>query len=582
MRTPAALALITALAACGGRPTAPAPGDGDAAARDARALGAALDTFYQAHLAFRPTLAVELGHHRFDGQVPPRSPEAIAAEVERLARAQATLERISPDGLPRELRLEREIALAELRKERFDLEVRRRPWRDPFYYLRGFSLAPYVIRAYAPLPERARAMLAACRGAGDYYAQAAANLERDLPRPWLAVGQMMARGAIAFVRGDARAALPDLAVTDPALAADLGACLDAMAGQLEGFVAALDERFATATDAYALGADAFLAMLANNEGITTDLATLEATARADLDRNLAALAEAARQLDPARPVADVVAEVSADKPAPADVIAEATAQVDALRAFVVAHDVVSLPRQDVIEVAPSPPFMRGNFAALGGVGPFETAALPSFYYIAPPDPGWPEDEQRAYVPSRWDLLFVTAHEVWPGHFVQGMHQRASGARMRMSFETYTTSEGWAHYVEEMMWDAGLGDGDPRARIGMLKNALLRDVRFVVALGLHTGGMTVEEATALFAEHAFADPANARQQALRGTIDPMYLSYTLGKLIIRKLRDDWQAQRRARGEDASLRAFHDAFLFHGEAPLPVIRRMMLGDDAGPLL
>ncbi|MBA3498738.1 MAG: DUF885 family protein, partial [Deltaproteobacteria bacterium] len=174
--------------------------------------------------------------------------------------------------------------------------------------------------------------------------------------------------------------------------------------------------------------------------------------------------------------------------------------------------------------------------------------------------------------------FTTAHEVYPGHFVQGMHQRASGSRVLQAFETYTASEGWAHYVEQMMWEQGLGNRDPRAHIGQLKNALLRDVRFLVALGYHAGTMTPEEATKLFVEQAFADAGNAKQQALRGTIDPMFLGYTLGKLVILELRADWQRANPGK----SLREFHDEFLRHGEAPLPVTRRMMLGDSAKPPL
>jgi uncharacterized protein (DUF885 family) len=158
----------------------------------------------------------------------------------------------------------------------------------------------------------------------------------------------------------------------------------------------------------------------------------------------------------------------------------------------------------------------------------------------------------------------------PGHFLQGMHQRASGSRVMQIFETYTTSEGWAHYVEEMMWDEGLGGGDPRAHIGQLRNALLRDVRFLVALGLHTGGMTVEEAIAMFERDAYADPGNAKQQATRGTADPMFLGYTLGKLLIMQLRDDWLAAHPGK----TIGDFHDAFLAHGEAPLPVIRASMM--------
>jgi uncharacterized protein (DUF885 family) len=222
--------------------------------------------------------------------------------------------------------------------------------------------------------------------------------------------------------------------------------------------------------------------------------------------------------------------------------------------------------------------MRGNFAAFGGIGAFELAPLPSYYYIAPPDPAWPVEQQRAYVMSRADLLFTSAHEVYPGHFVQGMHQRASASPVLQTFEVYTASEGWAHYVEEMMWDAGLGDRDPRVHIGQLKNALLRDVRFLVALGYHAGTMTVEDATRLFIDEAFTDPRTAAQQAMRGTVDPMFLGYTLGKLVIMELRDEWLGTDPTR----TLRDFHDTFLSYGEAPLAVTRRMMLGDAAAPPL
>ena len=219
--------------------------------------------------------------------------------------------------------------------------------------------------------------------------------------------------------------------------------------------------------------------------------------------------------------------------------------------------------------------MRGNFAAFSGVGAFESKPLPSYYYIAPPDPKWPVEQQKGYILSRPDLLFTSAHEVYPGHFVQGMHERASGSRMLQTFETYLASEGWAHYVEEMMWEQGLGDRDPRAHIGQLKNALMRDVRFLVALGYHAGAMTVEEATKLFVEQAYTDPKTAAQQALRGTVDPMFLGYTLGKLAIMELRADWQRAH----PKGTLREFHDEFLSYGEAPIAVTRKAMLGEAAG---
>jgi uncharacterized protein (DUF885 family) len=562
-------------AACGGgsaaHPSAPARPPAEIE------LGAAIDAFYGPHLAFRPSTAVELGYHQYDGKIPDRSPAALQAEITRLHAARTRFEKIGARGLPAQAQVEREMVLAEIRRELFDFEVRRRPWREPFWYLRGFSLNAYVARDYAPLPQRIGALLAACEAAPAYYQQAAANLEPVLSRPALQVGLLLTGGALEFVRKDVRAELAGL--TDADLRARTTACLDRLADALTAFQGELGKRMPQASNDFALGADGLLAMLRESEGIDIDLPTLRRIGAQDLERNRRALAAAAAQIDPARPVAEVVAEVSADKPAPGEVIAEGRKQVDDLRRFVLDHHIVSVPRDEVAEVRPSPAFFRGNFAGLSGAGPFERTPQPSFFYITPPDPSWPPAEQQAYIPSRADLMFITAHEVWPGHFVQGMHERAGGSRILQTFETYTTSEGWAHYCEEMMWDAGLGNGDPRAHIGELKNALLRDVRFLVALGLHTRGMTIDQAAAMFAEQAYADPGTARQQALRGTADPLFLGYTLGKLAIMKLRRDWQAKM---GSAYRLRAFHDEFLEYGEAPLPVIRRMMLGDPAGSLL
>src|SRR5262249_37025488 len=161
---------------------------------------------------------------------------------------------------------------------------------------------------------------------------------------------------------------------------------------------------------------------------------------------------------------------------------------------------------------------------------------------SPPDPKWPAAEQQAYLPGNATLLFTSSHEVMPGHFLQFLHANRAGSRFGQVFVGYAFAEGWAHYVEEMIWDAGLGENYPETHIGQLTQALLRDVRFLSAIGLHTGRMTVAESEKMFRESAFADPGEARQQAARGTFDPAYLNYTMGNLMIRKLRDDWTATR----------------------------------------
>ncbi|HUQ05225.1 MAG TPA: DUF885 domain-containing protein [Kofleriaceae bacterium] len=555
-----------------------APPAAVAAATDAAdgELSTAIEAFLDGYFAFRPNVAIDLGYHTYDGQVPDRSPAAITTELGRLRAARTTFAAFDARELSPRRRVEQQLVLREIAKEIFELDVRRRPFRDPFFYLFKFSLNAYISRDYAPAGERAAAMLRACKAAPAYYAQAAENLEAALPKAWLQAAIMISGGTVQFLGGDAKQAFA--ALPDEALRGELGTCLEALAKDVAAFRDALTARMPAATDDFRLGAENLVAMLRETEGLEVDLATLERVAREDLARNHAAIVAAAAAVDPKRDAAAVIAEAARDKPAPDAVLAEATGQLGTLRRFLVDKQIVSLPREDVIEVRASPPFMRGNFAALGSAGAFETAALPSYYYIAPPDPSWPADQQRAYVMSRADLLFTSAHEVFPGHFVQGMHERASDSRVLKTFEVYTASEGWAHYVEEMMWDAGLGDGDPRVHIGQLKNALLRDVRFVVALGYHAGTMTVEDATRLFIEQAYADPKTAAQQALRGTVDPMFLGYTLGKLVIMELRTDWLRANPGK----SLRDFHDAFLGYGEAPLAVTRRLMLGDDAGPPL
>jgi uncharacterized protein (DUF885 family) len=210
-------------------------------------------------------------------------------------------------------------------------------------------------------------------------------------------------------------------------------------------------------------------------------------------------------------------------------------------------------------------------------GPYEKN-LPAIFYISPPDPSWTRAEQDAYIPGNAALLFISAHEVWPGHFLQFLHSNRSKARIGQIFVSYAFNEGWAHYAEELMWDAGLGRGDAETHIGQLHLALLRNVRLLSAIGLHTGGMTVAESEALFREKAFQDPGNARQQAARGTFDPAYGNYTLGKLMIMKLRSDWTA---AHGGRSAWKDFHDKFLSYGAPPVPLVRRSMLGDGAGSL-
>jgi uncharacterized protein (DUF885 family) len=257
-------------------------------------------------------------------------------------------------------------------------------------------------------------------------------------------------------------------------------------------------------------------------------------------------------------------------------------QLDLLRSFVVEHKLVRIPSDDPILVDQAPPYQATNFAYINPAGPFDKG-MPSTYYIAPPDPSWPKAEQDAYTPGVADLMSTSVHEVWPGHFLHSLHSNRSESLIGRLFLGYAYTEGWAHYAEEMMWEAGLtgglAGGRAEYRVGQVNKALYRNVRYICAIGMHTQGMKVEQCERMFREDAFQDPGNARQQAARGTYDPGYLNYSLGKLMIRKLRDDWTATR---GGREAWGAFHDAFLSFGGPPVPMARKAMLGEDAGAAL
>jgi uncharacterized protein (DUF885 family) len=511
-----------------------------------------------------PNIAVSLGLHDYDGTLPDRSPQALANIVAQLEKDKAALAAAS--DLNTAQQLERDVLLARVRSVLFDLVELDRLRRNPMAYSSAINLDAYIVRDYAPLADRAAAVVKLCTGLPKYLQQARDNLRLPMPKPWIDTALLQTKGFVEFADKDMRAQLAGQAGIDPAL--------DQCKTALVEHAAWLEKQQPNGTNDYALGPTKFLAMLRDTQGVDIDAKTLQAIAEEDLRRNTAAIEEAARAIDPKRPVAAVVEEMANVKPEANEVLAVATKQSDEMRAFILANNIVSIPSEDVAVVKESPAFMRWNSAFLNRPGVFEQKSLPSFYYISPPDPKWPPAEQRAYIPPREDLLFTTIHEVWPGHFLHGLHIKKHPSRILQSFCTYSNSEGWAHYTEEMMFDAGVGNQSPQARIGMLKEALLRNVRFVVTIGLHTRGMTVDDAQKLFVQKAFVDPGGARQQAARGTFDPMYLAYTLGKIMIRNLRTDWMKANPGK----SLRDFHDALLSYACAPLPVIRRAMLGDAA----
>ncbi|HYP80361.1 MAG TPA: DUF885 family protein, partial [Steroidobacteraceae bacterium] len=280
---------------------------------------------------------------------------------------------------------------------------------------------------------------------------------------------------------------------------------------------------------------------------------------------------------PGKTVRQCVQKANASKPPGGDVVQYAAGQLDGLRRFVQERQIVTIPGSEEAKVKQAPAYDAQNSAFINIPGPYETN-MPSYFNVAAPDPAWSKAKQRDYIPGKADMLFTAVHEVWPGHFLQYLHSNRSLSTVGRLYVGYAFGEGWAHYAEEMMWEEGLGDGDPETHIGQLTNALLRNVRLLSAIGLHTGGMTLEQSRRMFLEQGLQDEGNAEQQAARGAYDPAYLNYTMGKLMIRRLRNDWCATRGGADSKACWHQFHDAFLSYGGPPIPLVRGAMMAEPA----
>ena len=567
------------------------------------------NSFVESYFAAQPFFAAQSGKHQYDGQLPDLSAHGIKREISRLHDLQTQLNKIDPMPLEPGERFDREYLLGVVSKDLFWLEKAHYASTNPYWYLGNIDPDVFLTRNYAPLDVRMKAFIKFARGIPRMATDIQANLQGPLPKTFVELGIADFGGFVDFYKKD----VPQVfaSVSDPDLQKQL-AEVDANASTaMSNLTIYLTGLRKTANDNFALGKDLFAQMIKDTELVDLPVDQIEAAGRADLDRNTQALKEECANYLPKGPLAACVAKVSAKKPAEGTLEA-ARRQLTMLRDFVQKNNIVTIPKDDQALVADAPPYNRANAAFIQVPGPYDNG-VSAVYNIAPPDAKWSKAEQTAYLPSEATLLFTSVHEVWPGHFLQFLHSNANPDKIEGLWVGYAFAEGWAHYSEEMMYEEGLGKGDPEMHIGQLMDALLRDVRLLSAIGLHTQGMTVAQSEKMFREQAFQDPGNARQQAARGTYDPAYLNYTLGKLMIRKLRADWVAKTRAAGasapgasapgasapgaatpapantmmmagpsdDHALWHEFHDKFLSYGGPPIPLLRKEMMG-EAGELL
>lgn len=526
-----------------------------------------LRDYYRAH----PSGARMLGLHQYDGLVEDYRPEAIAQRVNVLDRQIRQLDDLNSATLSSDQVFNRDLLKTQLEFERFELTQIRDYTRNPIHYADAIDLSVYLKRTYAPIDERARSLGAQAAQIPVVLEQAERNLAESIPAPFIETALSVYGGAVPFIRNDVPAALNAAGST-----VDVSSELTAAADAVDRFINYLKDAQSRATNEFAIGAESFAQMLRFGEMVDTPLETLLAVGEEDLARNSAAAVAAAAEIDPDRGIREIMTELAADHPSAPELIPVTARMLESLRDYVIERALVTIPSDNRCLVEETPSFLRWAFAMMDTAGPFETRARESYYYITPPETDWPQERQEEWLTefNYAGLQDISIHEAYPGHFVHFLHLPLIPYPVRQVFMSYAFVEGWAHYVEQMMLDIGYGDGDPRLRLAQIKEALTRNCRYIAAIKMHTQGMTVDEATQLFMEYCFAEECPARQEAVRGTFDPGYLNYTLGKLMILKLREDY---RRQEGDAFSLLEFHDRLLGLGAPPVPLARRALLREN-----
>jgi uncharacterized protein (DUF885 family) len=522
------------------------------------------------------------GVHRHDDLLEDLSRSAVEAEAHALSGYLRRLGDISESGLTGTERLEHGMLASHIRSRMFELEEVRTWERNPQYYadIIATSLAGQALFTHAPASERARRVLSKLRQTPRLI-QAARENVKEPPGIFVKVGIETMRGALTFIERDLPRAFAD--VDDLHLLGDLADAQAEAAQAVGGYLETLEKEIAPrARASFRLGRERFEQKVKLDEGLSMPVDRLLAIATRELEATQEAFKTAAGRMNGGNPM-ETWARTKAGHPAPGELVSIGREQLAELKTYLERQALITLPAGEAVTVAPTPDFYRWSFASMWTPGPFESKPTRAYYYLTDADRSWPADRQVEHLrdynyPTLWS---ISIHEVYPGHFLHYQHLRRVESKTRKSimFAPASFVEGWAHYCEQMMIEAGFGREDQGVKLGQLAEALIRLVRFIVGIKLHAEDLSVEQGVRLFREEAYMEEASARREAERGTFDPTYLVYSVGKLMLLKLRQDYKAQQ---GKAFSLRTFHDTLLGNGTAPFWVHRQLMLGTPDGDLL
>jgi uncharacterized protein (DUF885 family) len=530
------------------------------------------EEYVRRHLEFHPAVAMMAGVHEHDKRLEDFSEASIEAFCSDLEQMLVKARAIDALRLSPEEEVERRILVSKMAATVHEYRVTQ-TWRsDPSFYAEALStqLNCILIYDYASAEERARAVAAKERQIPLFLERARQNLSR--PAPILVrYGAQGMEGAVKLVRDDLPHAFRQS--VSPALRTELERSTAIATAALESFLSWMKNELLVGGEmAYALGADRYAAALAHNEMVETPPSELETWALSAIAEARDGMIESARRIDPNRGVSEVVARMTSDHPPAGSVVETLRKMADDIYDWVARSGLVTIPSPDRVHIDDTPEFMRWSFGSMWTPGPFEKKPMRATFYATDAAPSWPREKQEEHLAAFCfrGLENLTIHEAYPGHFIQALHQNQVDSVLRKTFWWGAFGEGWAHYCEMLAVDEGFGAGAPDVRLVQLQEALNRLCRFVNGIRLHTRpDWSTENGTKFFAENAWMTTAVARAESERGTFDPFYLRYTLGKKMILKLREECRSKL---GPKFSLKAFHDALLGVGSAPMPAMAEL----------
>jgi uncharacterized protein (DUF885 family) len=540
-----------------------------------------VDKYFDSYFSFRPTDATAAGFHQYDQKLEDYSAAAHEQQIRGLREFLAKFEAFDGSKLPADTAADREWIISSIHSGLLELENIQMWRKDPDHYTGAVTNSIFLImkRNYAPPEERLRSAIERERQIPQALEFARQNLQ-DPPKIYTEIALEQLPDETDFFRKDVPEAFS--AVKDPKLLAEFKASTQGVIDAFGSYQKYLQESVLPhANGDFRLGADNYRKKLLYDEMVDIPLDRLLAIGYDDLHRNQEALKKVAAQIDPKRSVQEIVAELQNQHPAPDHLLQAFRDTFGGLTHFIHEKKIVTIPSGEAPILEDTPPFERATTeASIDTPGAYETHDRKAFFNVTTPDPKWPPERTEEWMKTFNNSMIpgTAIHEVYPGHFVQFLWIDKNPSKIRKLIFSGTNAEGWAHYCEQMMLDEGYSNGDPKLRLGQIEDALLRNARYIVGIQLHTGTMTLDQARQFFVQEGFQTAAVADVETKRGTSDPTYLMYTLGKLQILKLRDDY---RKMRGSDFSMLEFHNRLMEQGGVPLKIIRKAMLGNDTPTL-